>query len=384
MTTGSRWVRLGAFALAWCLGAPRVLQGQRGARSPGAGNVVLVVLDGVRWQEVFRGGDCALMDRADGGVEDTAALRRRFCRSDRDSARAALLPFLWGTMAREGALFGDRDTGSDAHVTNPYWFSYPGYSEMITGAADARVNSNNFGPNPNVSVFEWLARRPGFEGRVRVWGTWDAFDRIFNEARAGIPVRSGWETPFPVPANDAQRELDALYATTTRWWGDVSPDAFLMRDVLQSLAWDRPRALFVGFGESDEWAHARRYDHYLGSIRDADGYLAQLWAALQASPRYRGSTTLIVLCDHGRGRTPRDWTDHGRDVPGADEIWLGAIGPGVPPLGVVRSGPPLLQAQVAATVAASVGERFTGVNTRAAPAVDFSTYLTTAPTRGQP
>lgn len=370
------------------LGLPSAAAGQGGgptkheARS--TNNVLLVVLDGVRWQEVFHGGDCALMNKADGGVDDTLALRQRFCRSGRDSARMALMPFLWGTIAKEGALFGDRDDGGDAHISNPYKFSYPGYNEMITGAPDVRIDRNSYGPNPNVSVFEWLARQRGFAGRVRIWGTWDAFDAIFNEGRAGIPVRSGWETPFPTPVNEGQRELDALYATTTRWWDYMPPDAFLQRDVLQSIAHDHPRVLFIGFGEPDEWAHDRRYDHYLGSLRDADGYLAQLWQTLQAMPQYRGTTSLIVLCDHGRGRTPRNWTDHGKEVEGAEEIWLGALGPAVPPIGVVKGGAPLIQAQVAATLAALVGAHWTGVNAPAAPPVDFRSYTPSASTLEHP
>ncbi|MEO6068067.1 MAG: alkaline phosphatase family protein [Gemmatimonadota bacterium] len=346
-------------------------------RSPQS--VVLVVIDGVRWQEVFHGADCTLMDSAQ-GVEDTLALRRRYCRSTTDSARVALLPFLWGTVARRGLLLGDRDHGSDAHISNSFKFSYPGYNEILTGTADPRIDKNDLGPNPNVTVYEWLAGRRGFAGRVRAWGTWDVFDAIFNEARAKIPVRSGWDVPFPGPRDAAEAELDALWATTTRYWEFMPPDAFLQRAVLRSIRTDRPRVLFVGFGEPDEWAHGRRYDLYLASLHAVDGYLAELWRTLQALPEYRGRTTLLVVTDHGRGRTPRDWTDHGRTVDGAEEIWLAAIGPSVPAAGAVRGGPALIQAQVAATVAAMVGEVWSSVNAGAAPPVHFASYSPTNPT----
>lgn len=296
--------------------------------APRTSNVILVVIDGVRWQEVFRGGDCALMTKTEGGVEDTLALRARFCRGDADSARRALLPFLWGTVAREGILLGDRDRGGDGHISNTMKFSYPGYNEIVTGAADPRIDKNAFGPNPNTTVFEWLASRPGFAGRVRVWGTWDVFDAIFNESRAGIPVRSGWDVPFPGPRNEVERELDALWATTTRHWDYMPPDAFLQRALLRSVRADRPRALFIGFGEPDEWAHDRRYDHYLGSLHAADGFLKELWETLQSLPSYRGVTTLLIVTDHGRGRTPVSWTDHGRTVDGAEEIGSGRSAPG--------------------------------------------------------
>lgn len=346
---------------------------------PSTSNVVLVVIDGARWQEVFRGGDCALMTKTQ-GVGDTLRLRASYCRSTPDSARALLMPFLWGTVARRGMILGNRDLGSDVHISNSMKFSYPGYNEILTGAADPRIDKNAFGPNPNVTVYEWLAHRPGFAGKVRVWGTWDVFDSIFNEPRAGIPVRSGWDVPFPRARDAGEAELDALWATTTRYWDYMPPDAFLQRAVLKSLQHDHPRVLFVGFGESDEWAHDRRYDLYLGSLHDADGYLAQLWRTLQSMSAYRGKTTLLVVTDHGRGRTTETWTDHGREVEGAEEIWFAALGRGVPAAGAVKGGSQMVQAQVAATLTALVGERWVGVNAAAAPAVDFRSYTPTAST----
>src|SRR6478736_3131585 len=364
----------------WTLLTAGVAAGQRltppsqnaGSRAPVVRHVVLVVIDGVRWQDVFRGGDCALMNKEEGGVEDTLALRARFCRSTTDSGRAALLPFLWGTVARRGVLYGDRDAGDDAHISNTMKFSYPGYNELVTGAADPRIDKNDFGPNPNVTVFEWLAKRPGFTGKVRLWGTWDVFDAIVNDPRAQIPVRSGWEEPFPGPRDPAEVELDALWATLTRHWSYMPPDALLERAVLRSIRADKPRALFVGFGEPDEWAHDRRYDNYLVSLHAADGYIRELWTTLQSLPDYRGNTTLLIVTDHGRGRYAHDWTDHGRDVEGAEEIWFAAIGPQIPAGGTVQSAP-MIQAQVAATLTAAVGENWGSFNVQAALPVAFKT-----------
>jgi phosphopentomutase/2,3-bisphosphoglycerate-independent phosphoglycerate mutase family metalloenzyme len=385
MKSASCFVLRGPILLVAFLGI--VAEGRAQVRRPAPANeargtkhVVLVVIDGVRWQEVFRGGDCALMTKTEGGVEDTLLLRRRFCRTSTDSARTALLPFLWGEVARRGILIGDRDHGSDAHISNTMKFSYSGYNETVTGVADPHIDKNDFGPNPNVTVYEWLAHRRGFGGRVRVWGTWDVFDAIFNEERSEVPVRSGWETPFPRARDAAETELNALWATTTRHWDYMPPDAFLQRAVLRSLRTDRPRVLFVGFGEPDEWAHDRRYDNYLGSLHAADGYLKELWETLQSLPTYRGRTTLLIVTDHGRGRTAEKWTDHGREVDGAEEIWFGALGAGVPAAGPVQGGPPMIQAQVAATLASLVGERWSTFNTSAAPSVDFTLYLPSAST----
>jgi hypothetical protein len=81
-------------------------------------NVVLIVSDGLRWQEVFRGADTALVNRRFGGVEDTAALSRAFVRGTRDSARAALLPFVWTVVARRLHQLPDRETQRHPLQTN--------------------------------------------------------------------------------------------------------------------------------------------------------------------------------------------------------------------------------------------------------------------------
>lgn len=103
--------------------------------------------------------------------------------------------------------------------------------------------------------------------------------------------------------------------------------------------------------------HGRRYDLYLDAARNSDRFLAQLWQTLQGLDEYRGSTTLLVTTDHGRGVTRHDWTSHGEKVPDAEYIWLAALGPGVPPRGV-RTQLDATQSQLASTIAALLGEDF--------------------------
>jgi len=132
--------------------------------APHTRNVVLIVSDGLRWQEVFTGADPTLLNEAHGGIWDKEEnLRREFWRDDPAERRRALLPFLWSTVAVRGQIFGNQALGSVARVTNGLAFSYPGYNEMLTGHPDARINSNEFGPNPNVSVLEWLNTLPDLQ-----------------------------------------------------------------------------------------------------------------------------------------------------------------------------------------------------------------------------
>jgi hypothetical protein len=291
------------------------------ATASNAQNVILVVADGLRWQEVFRGADSAILF----GDAKAAAVTRKYWRSTISERRAALMPFLWSTVVRQGQLFGNRDLGSVARVTNPMHFSYPGYNEMLVGIPDPRIDRNDFGPNPNVTVFEWLNRRSDFRGRVAAVGTWSLFHDIFNERRSGVPVR------------------------------DFETDALSHVAAMRQLRRLQPRALFVGYGQTDDFAHKARYDLTLDAAHAIDRYVEDLWKAVQSMPRYRDRTTLIVVADHGRGRTARDWTDHGNDIGGSDETWLAVIGPAVSAAGEHRRVAPITLAQTAATAAAAVG-----------------------------
>jgi hypothetical protein len=333
-------------------------------------NVVLIVSDGLRWQEVFRGADSSLVNRRWGGVDDTVALRRAFVRDEPAAARRALLPFFWDTIARQGQIFGNATAGSVATVTNGLKFSYPGYSEMITGHADPRIDSNDSPANPNLTVFEWLGREPRYRGRVAVFGTWDAFPRIFNRDRSGLPILAGWETPFPTRPDAAQAVLNRLYVSTTRFWGDeLAYDSFMQAAVLDYVQHERPRVLFVGYGETDEWAHSRRYDQTLESAHRVDGFIAELWKTMQKIPQYRGHTTFIITADHGRGGTRQDWTDHGAKIDGAENIWIAVLGPDTPALGERTGAEPVTQSQIAATLAAALGLDYRAAEPAAAPPI---------------
>ena len=129
-------------------------------------------------------------------------------------------------------------------------------------------------------------------------------------------------------------------------------DIYTFRFALAHLQAAKPRVLYLAFDETDDWAHLKRYDLVLDTLHRTDAQLEQLWNWLQSDSQYRGKTTLILTVDHGRGRTAADWMDHGKDVAGAHETWLGCFGPTVTARGEQATGDTLYQKQVAGTVAA--------------------------------
>lgn len=118
-------------------------------------NVILITLDGMRWQEIFNGADSSLF-KQQSQIKDSK-LKEKYWREDVNERRNVLLPFFWNTIAKEGQLYGNRKLNSFANVTNNQLFSYPGYNELLTGAADnERVHSNEKFYNPNTNVLEFI------------------------------------------------------------------------------------------------------------------------------------------------------------------------------------------------------------------------------------
>ena len=322
-------------------------------------NVVLIVSDGLRWQEIFTGADPTLMNSEHGGIwADPVALKREFWREDVAQRRQALFPFLWSTIAKQGQIFGNQAKGSIARVTNGMAFSYPGYNEMLTGHPDPKIDRNEFGPNPNVTVFEWLNRMPEFQRKVAVYGTWNVFQDIFNEKRSGLVMQTGWNLPEKGKLTPRQELINELYRTTTPLDDEDTYNSFIQVPLLDYVKADHPRVLFVGYGETDNWAHQGRYDLVLKSAHGFDYFVQQLWETMQAMPEYRGQTTFILTTDHGRGSGLVEWKEHGVDEKGSENIWIAVIGPDTPARGERENIGPVTQSQLAATVAAFLGKDY--------------------------
>ena len=333
-------------------------------------NVVLIVSDGLRWQEVFQGADPLLLDAKNGGnwVSD-GELKGRYWRTTPQERRQLLMPFVWGTVAKQGQIFGNRTQGSDAHVTNGKAFSYPGYNEMSVGYPNPDINSNQFGPNPSASVFEWLNKAPDLAGHVAVYATWKNFYDIFNQSRSHLVIQAGWTTP--PKSGDAAKDalLGRMFATTTQFDEEDVGNSFLQVELLDYVRTAKPRVLFVGYGETDNWAHQGRYDLVLESAHRTDGFIKELWDTLQAIPQYHGTTTFIITADHGRGSGPTEWKEHGVEEKGSENVWIAVIGPDTPALGERANIAPVTQSQIAATLAAFVGKDYRKDVPKAAPAI---------------
>jgi hypothetical protein len=329
-------------------------------------NVLVVTMDGMRWQEVFAGMSSDLLTQKEGGVSDATKVKieTRFGGATPEARREKLMPFFWTVVGKNGQIFGDPSKGSDARVTNGLRFSYPGYNEILSGFPDPRIDSNDRKPNPNVTVLEWLNGRPGFNGRIAAFASWELLPWIVNVERSHLPA-NGDGAPISDARTERERAINEFAADLPPYWGETRADAPTGFGALEYLKKNKPRVLYVMLGETDEWAHGRRYDLYLDSAWRNDRFIRKLWETAQSIPGYAGQTALVMATDHGRGHTGENWTGHGEKVPESDQIWMAVMGPGVAPLGT-RSGLKATQSQVAATVAMLLGEDYNTAQPKAA------------------
>jgi hypothetical protein len=315
-------------------------------------NIILVTLDGLRWQDVFRGIDPALMNAKEAGMEEAGAVRERFWAGSPEERRRRLFPFLWGELARGGVMLGNRDKGNVVQVTNAYRVSYPGYSEILTGRAqDEAIRGNDPVQNPTETALEFLKRKWKLNRRqVALFGSWDVFHAIGEHSPGSIFLNAGMRALEGKDLSQRLRELSRTQFEVLSPWRSVRHDYFTFEMALEYLKTARPRVMHIALGETDDWAHDHRYDRVLESAAITDQWIRRLWEAVQSMPAYRGKTTLLVTTDHGRGSSLADWGDHGKEVEGAEYIWIAAIGPDTPAGGEAASSQAQFQRDIAPTL----------------------------------
>lgn len=323
-------------------------------------NVFIITLDGMRWQEVFTGAD-SLLIRTKEYTKNQEQLIGRFWAPTADERRKKLMPFFWSTLANEGQLYGNRKHMNYVNCSNTMWFSYPGYSEILCGFADdERINSNKKIDNPNVTVLEFLNKEKKYKDKVVAFSSWDVIPFIVNETRSGISVNGGYETATGNKLSEREKFLNELQPRIPGPWGSVRLDAFTHYYALEHIKKEKPRVVFISYGETDDFAHDGRYDEYLKSASRTDQFIQELWQFVQSESSYKNKTTFLITTDHGRGTVPVEtWRHHGDEIQGADQIWFAVIGPDTPATGEQKNSNQIYQKQVAKTAAALLGVNYT-------------------------
>ena len=268
------------------------------------------------------------------------------------------MPFVWNTVARQGVLYGNRNLGSVMQLANKTNISYPGYSEMMTGMVDDNIKGNDPVPNPHANVLEAANPDLRYKASVVMSGSWKSTRFAIHNEQAGIPASVSYEPPVAKEKTPQLKLVERMLQGMPRYWRSEHFDAFTYAYALETLLADLPKVMWISFGDCDEWAHARKYDLYLDAANATDAFIRDIYEALEADKFYKGKTTYLVTCDHGRG-SDGEWTNHGSTTQGSEATWLMLWGKGIKPQGENTHGGPFYTKQVAATIARILDLEFT-------------------------
>lgn len=323
-------------------------------------NVIIITTDGFRWQELFKGMDSAIANNSKFNQGDSSYIFENYWADSENERRKKLMPFFWNTISNHGQIYGNRKFDNKVNNANPHWFSYPGYSEIMTGFADSTIDSNEFPPNPHVTVLEFLNKQSKFKGKVAAFGAWNAFDRILNQQRSGIPVFSAFDTIGGKNPTPNEKLINAMMQDSYRPFGNAEClDVFTHYAALDYLKTKKPKVLYISYGETDEWAHHGYYRSYLDAAQLVDKWIKDIWTFVQGDPQYKNKTAVFITTDHGRGDVNKnEWTDHGSGVADASEIWFAAMGPNIPSTGEQKNNVQFYQDQFAQTIAKLLGSTY--------------------------
>lgn len=287
----------------------RGVEGDRGVDAP----VVIVTIDGVRWQEVFQGSD------------------RKLSTSGYVPARA-IFKNLHELGTSRGAFIGAPGQGTIA-ASGPNYLSLPGYNELLSGRAPA-CEDNDCARTTLPSILD-EARAAG--AKVAAFASWEKLD-LAATATPGSFVsscgRGGDPAIDPWPGH-----------------GDYRPDRLTAEAALAYYAAEKPDVFFLGLGDPDEHAHQNDYQGYLAALRHADMIIGRLVALLDSMGERGQSTTVIVTADHGRSH---EFHNHGK-MPESARIWAVAAGPRFVARGPVISPYPRRLADIAPTLRVVLG-----------------------------
>lgn len=328
-------------------------------------NVILITLDGARYQEMFGGLDGELYKKIDKDAEKKEVFKY-FSAPTANERREKLMPFFWQIwMKNHGSIAGNRALKSEAQTTNNLFFSFPGYSEILTGEArDDVIKSNDFVQNKFPSFLQFLQTKMKLDSnQVASFASWHVMNAIATSNPDAFLINAGYEE-YKSDDRDLQL-LNIAQVEAPTPWDSVRHDFYTFRFAMAHLKKFHPRVLHIGLGEIDDWAHNKRYDLMIETFRRNDAFFKELWEFLESDRQYKGKTTIIITTDHGRGATEKNWNDHGEKVPEARHIWMAFISPDTNLRGEWKDSKTIYQNQIAATFCQYLGFDYAEQNPKA-------------------
>jgi len=320
--------------------------------------VILLTLDGVRTQEMFEGIDVEIVKTTleQGEKLEEHPVYTKYWDPNPEIRREKIMPFFWSIMKSHGCIAGNRSQGSSVMVKNKHRFSYPGYSEIFTGEAhDDEVASNDMVQSPFKTVFEFVKEELKLpKEKVAAFASWGVTSFIAEKVPGSITNNCGNAKYEHSDKDERVKLLNDMQFDTLTLWEELRHDSFTHQFAMFHLKTFSPNLMYIGYGETDDWAHEGRYDRTIDALVIFDNCFKELWTFLQSSEEYK-DCTILVTTDHGRGDKTTDWKDHEAWIDGAQHTWLAVVSPKVNRRGEWKPDVPIFANQIASTICQELG-----------------------------
>ncbi len=263
-------------------------------------NVILFMVDGVRWQEFFHGADPLV---------------------DPTMKEPHIFKYLFSRPKRDSFISGDRRNGIESVISNRQMISLPAYQSIMAGKTVA-CRTNSCGRIETETFPERIQRELNLKKtEVATLASWPMISSAVEHQKGRTFVNTGIQPILEGIIDSNTTALNKKQTETLPSWSDARQDEFTFAQALNYLKNNRPRFLFISLNDSDEWAHSGDYAKYISTLKGYDEKLKILFDTLEHMGDYGQSTSVIFTTDHGRG-DGENWKNHGAHYPESKYIWL--------------------------------------------------------------
>ncbi|MCP4752518.1 MAG: LTA synthase family protein [Proteobacteria bacterium] len=257
------------------------------------GNVVLLFMDGVRWQDFKGAADPSIPRHPDYDSLD------EFDEAEFDEK---ILASFWEKHAKKGLAFGlDPKGNALMEVLNYSKASFASFSSIFSGKP-VGCTTNDCPRVSGETFLERIKRKRGYEK--------EQIAAFYYEIEQNFPksLESEKGTIHLVESNNLSKNYDRM--------------TFQMAlDYLDN----RPRISVIYLAMTDWCGHIKNYRCYVDRLKEYDGYIDRLFEKLETMEGYGEKTAVLILTDHGRGAAPHTFNGHG--ILEAKNVWMFIAGP---------------------------------------------------------
>jgi predicted AlkP superfamily pyrophosphatase or phosphodiesterase len=256
-------------------------------------NVILITVDGVRFQEIFSYGH---------------------------KINSKRLPNLHGLQSDNKLWAYNR-----MKISNKPAISLPGYYAIMSGKFEKKCKRNLCPNIEKETFFDYFAKLNIPSKKLAAFASWERLE-LALESNPGNITRNVAFAPFSDSEATVDEEnwinnINAMAQGHRPPWGGSRYDRFTFELAKYYIKKHRPRITYIQLVDTDEYAHLGERKKYEQAIKTFDQWTSELLELLASlGGDYGRNTSVVITTDHGRGRGFL-WKHHSKEYLSAKRVW---------------------------------------------------------------